>query len=360
MGTFILVVVVALFLILFCALLLERGGGEGFVIFFLIFTLCSLGAFGAKVFAAMFVLLLIGGIFFFVVTERKKEKSQCDRKNINQCKQPSAELKITRPPPVANHSLQDTSLLNHANDNQKTKKHVDVIESSFSGNVYQLIDSASVVYDKVKYYNQYQEELDNFLAHGVIPGVEVNTENCKKAFGMMYELFVGREFEKNNYSVQYNGIENGKKDCGIDLAVYKSRNEVILVQCKYWRDSLIDCDVVSRMCGARELYLYQWLQQYYIPSCKLSCLIVTSSKLTEDAKKFAHHQSIDFVEEKTMDPNSIPWIKGTWGGKFYLPWDKNYIKFSVRLKYFYKILDAVEKGCNIRGDESDTPGVIID
>jgi hypothetical protein len=38
----------------------------------------------------------------------------------------------------------------------------------------------------------------------------------------------------------------------------------------------------------------------------------------------------------------------------------SHIASANLVEYFYKILDAVEKGCNIRGDESDTPGVIID
>lgn len=202
-------------------------------------------------------------------------------------------------------------------------------------------------------YDIYQKQLDDFLKHGVIPGVEATTESCKKTWGMMYELFVGRSLEEDGYNVQYNGIENGIKDCGIDIVAEKNLSEVIIVQCKYWRDTLIDSDVISRMCGARELFYYRYCRGDI--DVDLHCTIVTSSKLTAYAKKFAENQAINIVENVTMDQYSIPWVKGL-REKFYLPWDSNYTKVPKE-KYFVSVVDAVYDGCKIRGDES---GVIED
>lgn len=202
-------------------------------------------------------------------------------------------------------------------------------------------------------YDIYQKQLDDFLKHGVIPGVEVTTESCKKTWGMIYELFVGREFEKAGYDVVYSGIQAGVKDCGIDLIVKKSRNEITIVQCKYWRDTLIDSDVVSRMSGARELYFYKH-RQFLGDDIDLDCMIITSSRLTEEARDFARNQAIDFVEEKAMDQYSIPWVKG-WiiNRTFYLPWDRNYIYGQGHDNHFFTIKEAVDYGCWRRGEESD-------
>lgn len=202
-------------------------------------------------------------------------------------------------------------------------------------------------------YDIYQKQLDDFLKHGVIPGVEATTESCKKTWGMMYELFVGREFEKAGYDVVYSGIQAGVKDCGIDLIVKKSRNEITIVQCKYWRDTLVDSDVVSRMSGARELYFYKH-RQFLGYDIDLDCMIITSSRLAEEARDFARNQAIEVVEEYVMDQYSIPWVKG-WiiNRTFYLPWDRNYIYGQGHDNHFFTIKEAVDHGCQRRGEESD-------
>ena len=202
-------------------------------------------------------------------------------------------------------------------------------------------------------YDIYQKQLDDFLKHGVIPGVEATPESCKKTWGMIYELFVGRSLEEDGYNVVYSGIQAGVKDCGIDLIVKKSRNEITIVQCKYWRDTLIDSDVISRMCGARELYFYKH-RQFLGYDIDLDCMIITSSRLTEEARDFARNQAIEVVEEYVMDQYSIPWVKG-WiiNRTFYLPWDRNYIYGQGHDNHFFTIQEAVDYGCWRRGEESD-------
>lgn len=49
--------------------------------------------------------------------------------------------------------------------------------------------------------------------------------------GINLELLTGRKFEELGYKVEYNGLEKGKLDAGIDLICTKE-NEILLLQCK--------------------------------------------------------------------------------------------------------------------------------
>lgn len=51
-------------------------------------------------------------------------------------------------------------------------------------------------------------------------------------WGMIYERVVGLSYEKLGYSVEYNGIENGVFDRGIDLICRKKDQTTCYVQCK--------------------------------------------------------------------------------------------------------------------------------
>ncbi len=52
-----------------------------------------------------------------------------------------------------------------------------------------------------------------------------------KLKGIEFELKTGKIYERKGYHVLYNGIENGKRDKGIDL-ICVNENEVLLIQCK--------------------------------------------------------------------------------------------------------------------------------
>lgn len=51
--------------------------------------------------------------------------------------------------------------------------------------------------------------------------------------GRIYEAKIGAIYEGKNYTVDYNGIEKGKEDGGIDLIATKGK-EILLIQCKHW------------------------------------------------------------------------------------------------------------------------------
>jgi len=51
--------------------------------------------------------------------------------------------------------------------------------------------------------------------------------------GSEYEKFIGKKYESLNKNVIYYGLENGKKDNGIDLIIEDEKN-ITFVQCKNW------------------------------------------------------------------------------------------------------------------------------
>jgi len=57
-----------------------------------------------------------------------------------------------------------------------------------------------------------------------------------KAKGDEYEKYVSGYFRGQGYTIAEHGLDNGKKDYGIDLIV-KREKEIIFIQCKNWKVS---------------------------------------------------------------------------------------------------------------------------
>lgn len=83
-------------------------------------------------------------------------------------------------------------------------------------------------------------------------GIERIRENSEKAFntdefrkefrkslkekGDNYERYVSKYFKDQGYTIAEHGLDNGKKDHGIDL-IAKKEKEIIFIQCKNWKES---------------------------------------------------------------------------------------------------------------------------
>ena len=74
----------------------------------------------------------------------------------------------------------------------------------------------------------------------------------KKELGDEYELQIGRYFKSLNFKIYYNGINNGKKDGGIDIIGWNSE-KVLLIQCKNHR-SQINQDLLRKFIGDCKIY----------------------------------------------------------------------------------------------------------
>lgn len=64
------------------------------------------------------------------------------------------------------------------------------------------------------------------------PGYYTNEETCI-LLGEIYERYIGQTLEAQGFSVEYNGINKGKEDSGVDLIASKD-GITAFVQCKNW------------------------------------------------------------------------------------------------------------------------------
>ena len=96
-----------------------------------------------------------------------------------------------------------------------------------------------------------------------------------------FEELVGEAYRRQGYTVYEN--TGAGPDGGIDLTL-KKNGELILVQCKQWRNIKVGVDKV------RELYGVQISQNAN------KSILMTSGFFTQEAKNFAANKPIDLVE----------------------------------------------------------------
>ena len=105
--------------------------------------------------------------------------------------------------------------------------------------------------------------------------------NHSKKKGTEYELFIGRIYENHGYAVEYNGIQKGGRDGGIDLICH-SKQYTILVQCKCYEAS-------NSNIGVSDIYKFYGAFRHYAikhPKEVVQGAFWTSRKIDENAKVF--------------------------------------------------------------------------
>jgi hypothetical protein len=137
---------------------------------------------------------------------------------------------------------------------------------------------------------------------------------------------IGYLYESRGHSVYYQGIVEGLADLGQDLICIKG-NKTEIVQCKYW----------SKEKQIHEKHIFQLLGTviaYRIdhPKMRVTPWFITSTNLSETAKKFAKELDIRFAEKYPL--KSYPCIKCNVsrrdGTKIYhLPFDQQYDRTLV-------------------------------
>lgn len=170
-------------------------------------------------------------------------------------------------------------------------------------------------------------------------------KKTKFEVGRDYERYIGWTYEKDGYEVYYQGIIKGFDDLGRDLIVTKGK-EVIVVQCKYWaRDKTIHEKHVFQLYGTMTSH------QIENPSLKVSGRFVTSTGLSDRAKKFSDHLGIKISENTRLE--EYPCIKCNIAGRdgekiYHLPFDQQYdtTKIEPEKGEFYcrSVAEAEEKG----------------
>lgn len=190
-------------------------------------------------------------------------------------------------------------------------------------------------YEKLPKVEKFQLALDRYWSK----------KKTKWEIGRDYERYVGYLYEKDGYSVYYQGIVEGLADLGRDVIATKGR-EVDVIQCKYW----------SQYKTIHEKHICQFkgtVLKYEIegPDKKVFGRFFTSTKLSETAQKFAKALGIDFIENFALKP--YPSIKCNVSRKngekiYHLPFDQQYdrtlIEEERNERYIETIAEAEKLG----------------
>jgi len=163
--------------------------------------------------------------------------------------------------------------------------------------------------------------------------------------GRDYERYIGWTYERDGYLVYYQGIIKGFDDLGRDLIATKGR-EVTVVQCKYWsKDKTIHEKHIFQLYGTMTSF------QIENPGQTVLGRFVTSTSLSDRARKFSEHLGIRVSENTPLD--EYPCIKcniaAASGEKIYhLPFDQQYDTTKIEPEkgemYCKSVAEAEEKG----------------
>lgn len=145
--------------------------------------------------------------------------------------------------------------------------------------------------------------------------------------GRDYERYIGYKYEADGYKVEYVGALLGKEDRGIDLIAEKGK-EVKIIQCKRYssvKNHFVHENTVAQLFGATAVHNME------NPNSHAEGVIYTSSKLSDEAKRFAEYLKINVIENELL--RDYPMIKcnlGKSGEKIYhLPFDQQYDKIII-------------------------------
>jgi hypothetical protein len=172
-----------------------------------------------------------------------------------------------------------------------------------------------------------------------------NRKKTSFEIGRDYERYIGWTYERDGYAVYYQGIIKGFDDLGRDLIVTKG-NEVKVIQCKYWASKkTIHEKHIFQLYGTKTSY------QIENPDHKVLGHFVTSTSLSDRAKKFADHLGLKISESTPLE--EYPCIKCNISGKdgdriYHLPFDQQYDSTKIepeKGEFFCRtIAEAEERG----------------
>ena len=190
---------------------------------------------------------------------------------------------------------------------------------------------------ELKRIQEYQKELDSYFVTHI-------RSSSKK--GHLYERFIGTNFEKQKYKVQYVGIPPMKGgDGGIDL-ICSSDTRTLIVQCKNWTKNIPPREIRD-LVGAVTTYKNNH------PHEKVKGAFFTTSSFSKKAFKEAGNSG---VEIELFDNNKLPpkfpiikcCVEASGCHFYYLPTDHDYDRkeliFSRGDCYCLTVLEAESKG----------------
>ena len=101
----------------------------------------------------------------------------------------------------------------------------------------------------------------------------------KRKKGTEYELYIAKYFRNEGYKIYMNGLNNGKKDDGIDVICHKDK-ETILIQCKNWKYPIEQKDIRAFI-GDCHVYINK--NAVFLRNRKIRKIFITSNEETKKA-----------------------------------------------------------------------------
>lgn len=143
--------------------------------------------------------------------------------------------------------------------------------------------------------------------------------------GRDYEEFIGYIYREKGYMVDNYGSRMGLEDLGRDI-IAKKDGKTLIIQCKYWsQQKQIHENHVNQLFGTVTSYCIE----NEIEGKNVTGVLITNTKLSDNAKKFADRLAIEYYEN--VELGNYPRIKcnighDEWGETciYHLPFDQQY------------------------------------
>jgi hypothetical protein len=167
----------------------------------------------------------------------------------------------------------------------------------------------------------------------------INRKKSNWEIGRDFEMFIGYQFEKKGYRVQYFGIEKKLNDLGRDLIV-ESNRIINIVQCKYWsKEKTIHEKHIMQLYGTTIKYILDHPGE----KRQVGALFITHTTISNTAREFARVFRIRVIEN--VELGKYPLIKCNVRRSgydqtsyiYHLPFDQQYdiVKINKKEGDFY-------------------------
>jgi hypothetical protein len=219
--------------------------------------------------------------------------------------------------------IDDESIRVYTGEASETEERTDPVKKWVTGAEYKRLTTAE----------KNQLALDRYRS----------SRKTKWQIGRDYEMYVGYLYERQEYSVYYQGIVEGLADLGRDLIVEKG-NDLIVIQCKCWRKEKVIHE--KHICQFKGTALKCEIEN---PGKKVTAIFYTSASLSPVAAEFASKLGIEVRQNVPLE--DYPCIKCNVSKRnnekiYHLPFDQQYDKTiieSERNERFVSTVAEAEK-----------------
>lgn len=186
-------------------------------------------------------------------------------------------------------------------------------------------------YNQLSNAEKYQLALDRYLA----------SPRTTWEAGIAYERYIGYLYEKEGYSVIYEGATKGVQDRGIDI-IAQNKKETVIIQCKRYsmtKNHLVHENTVAQLFGVSTVYRMEK------PTAVFRAVIYTSSTLSEEAKHFAEYLGIEVFDSFPLKEYPVVKCNTSKNGEkiYHLPFDQQYDKVRIKGKKGDKYVRTVSE-----------------